>query len=345
MEDITSYGEISSAHHKGEMTSLGFIAGCCLALAGLFFSLSGIYHIAVSLYPYWERVTLGNLAEVKGITNFIYFSVIASARMFFGVFLIYLAMQMWDGRVGCRRLLLLIVIPATLFIGSYIPEISEFVSNDVLTLSGISSSPATAGFLISLVLIVVAFVLSLILGERLRDSSTDTSWLRAVGYSVVIIIGLFFVFGELDLDEKNTALLNNMPPFSLPDSGFKMIILDSVSFEYVECMIVVDELNKACEKQNRLKEIQYHNFTSIPRSARLVEIMETSGSLTKKPVCQESGRYLVDLNGKWSCTIHGFYNKERLERGKRLQALLNGEDVSDGNDDYDTYDDDHDGDM
>ena len=85
MEDITSYGEISSAHHKGEMSSLAFSAGLCLAIAGLFFGLSGFYHVGVSLYPYWERVTLGPLAESKGEMSFVLFSLIALARLSFGI--------------------------------------------------------------------------------------------------------------------------------------------------------------------------------------------------------------------------------------------------------------------
>jgi hypothetical protein len=339
MEDITSYGEISSSHHKGEMTSSGFFAGLCLALAGLFFSLSGLYHIGVSLYPYWERVTLGALAEVKGISNFACFTVIATGRMFFGFFLVYLAMQMWDGRAGCRRLLLLIVLPVIVLLGSYISGISELVSNEVLTFSGVTSSASLIALFGSFILIFTAIVLSLLLGDRLRDSSTDTSWLKAIGYCVVLFIGAFLIFGELDVDEQNTALLANMPPFSLPDSGYKIIILDSVSFEYVQCMTVLDELEKACEKQNKIQEIKYDNFASIPRSARLVEIMEGNGSLQTKPVCLEGGKYMVDQYGKWTCTVHGGFNKERLERGKRLQALLNGEDVSSAPASDDNYSD------
>jgi len=324
MDDITSYGEISTAHHKGEMSTLAFVGGCCLAFASVFFMVSGLYHLAVSLAPYWERVTVGPLAH-KGTLNFFAFTLIALSRFLFGAFLGYLSMQMWDGKAGCRRLLCVIVIPVVVFIGNYVLGLSDYAFSQMTDVSVITSSFSMATFLSAYSLLCLGILISIILGPRLRDSSSDTTFLTSIVYGVLLFGGFYFIGTNLDLKEYQTALFANMTPFSMTDSGYEFIILDNVSQEYVGCIENIQALENACQKQDKVRDTKYDNFGSIPRSGRLIEILVDGDYIEVEPFCGDNGSYQVDANGKWSCTVHGMFNGERLERGRRRIAILNGQ--------------------
>ena len=96
-------------------------------------------------------------------------------------------------------------------------------------------------------------------------------------------------------------------------------------------------LKKPAKHTTNVQQTRYENFDSIPRSKRLMEILVNGGNLPSEVSCQDGGSYVVDQAGKWSCSVHGVFDEERLARGKRKLALLAGEapDESEFNDDYD----------
>ena len=330
MEDITTYGEISGGSHKGETTSTSVFMGIAFMMAALFFVLNGLYHIGVSLTPYWERVTVGPMAETKGTGNFLAFTLLAFCRPIFGIFLGWLALEIWDGRSTARRWIYLVVLPLVLYLFNAFGDMAPSMSEKLWTYRFLATNLGATAFLASLFLLTVVMAIIPFVGWMFRETSRDQSWVMTIVYIIVVAVVLGGASAQLEPIEFDTAMMANLPPFSHEGSGLEFLILESITPEYLECMENLRKIDKACQLRAKVQKIQYDNFDSKLRTERLFEILQKHGCLAEHPICGDGGYYVADIDGNWSCSVHGSYDADKVQRGKDAQALLGG-DAQDAN--------------
>ena len=326
MEDITAYGEITGSHHKGETSQLAILLGVCFFLAGLFFFINGLYHVVVSSSPYWERVSIGPLAQEKGSGDFIAFLVLTLARPFFGVLLFLFALEIWDGKASVRRWIYLLTLPVFLYFAQALGDLQPDFSEELWSFDFLLRNYSTTAFMASMAFMSLVFFIIPFLSASFRPSSRDQSWIMTVVYIVILALGIAIPWSMLDPIEYDTAIFGNLPPFSAENSGFEFLILESVSLDYLDCMENIKALEKACEERSRVQSIKYENFATKLRTDRLVEILKSHNCLAREPLCPSGGDYMVEEDGTWHCSEHGFYDAERVARGRRRKALISGED-------------------
>jgi len=320
MEDITTYGEISGASHKGETTTATIVLGLCLALAGVFFVVDGLYHVFCSLTPYWQRVAVGALAEQKGTTNFLAFAALALGRPLFGCFLGFLALEVWDGKNVARKWLFLIVLPVVLWYGSALLGLPAAFADKLWSFDYLMRNLGAISFVASLGLVLVTITASAFLGWAFRDSASEATWPMAVLYVVILAVVVFGMVSQLEPIELDTALLANLPPFSDADSGLRFLVLETITPEYLDCMTTIKLLERACVQRSRVQAIAYENFDNKLRSKKLLEILYEHRCLADIPECPDGGAYVVQTDGTWTCSVHGAYDDDRVQRGKANQA-------------------------
>lgn len=329
MEDITTYGEISGGSHKGETTSTAVFMGICFMMAAAFFLLNGLYHVGVSLTPYWERVTVGPMAETKGTFNFLCFTFLAFCRPAFGILLGLFALEIWDGKSTVRRWIYLFVLPVIGYLLSAFGDIAPILSEKLWTYRFLATNLGTTAFLASVFLLLIVMAVIPFVGWMFRETNSDQSWAMTIVYLVVIAIAFGIASSQLEEIEHRTALMANLPPFSNNKSGFEFLVLESIGPEYLECMDNILMIEKACQARSRVQAIKYDNFDSKLRTGRLFEILIKHRCMAEEPICPDGGYYVADIEGNWSCSVHGEYNEDRVSRGKAAQALLTGEEPAD----------------
>lgn len=322
MEDITIYGEITASHHKGETTGAVLGIGFLMAVAALFFVGSGLYHVVSALTPYWQRVSVGEAAQTKGAFNFVCFAGLALGRVALGLFLGLVALEVWDGRNVARKWMLLVVLPVAAWFWAALLDLAPPLSGHLFTLGYLSGSRASAAFIAALVAMTAAAVLALILSSSFRVATDETSWGLAVGMAVVGFMVVGGAAAQLDDDERVTALLGNMAPFTDSASGLSLLVLENISPAYLTCMDNLVAAEAACKSRSKTLQIRYENFTGRQRAEGLLEQLVGYGLLPEVPVCPDGGWYRVELDGSWACSEHGSYDAARVARGRELQQLL-----------------------
>jgi len=182
----------------------------------------------------------------------------------------------------------------------------------------------------SLALIGIVCVAMTFMGYILRQPRAESSWLLVGVYTVVLIVCLALVAGQLEPQEFESALLGYLPPFSHGDSGFKLLVLDTVTRDYLSCMENILAIDAACEKRQHRQKIVYDNFDSKPRSAKLLEILLKYDCLEEMPRCPNGGYFIVvgkrvserKWDYHWECSVHGAYDLDKVARGKRILEVL-----------------------